>query len=70
MWMVFKKKYFLHAALCALTLGQQRATGNSCEDCLAMNLTNGVFPPGVSTSVEALSIIPDPIGRNDAEFLK
>lgn len=49
---------------------KRRATETNCEDCLAMNLTNGVFPSGASTSVAALNITSDPIGRDDQEFLK
>lgn len=49
---------------------KRRATESSCEDCLAIALTGGVYPPGVSTSVDALNIIPNPIGREDEEFLR
>jgi hypothetical protein len=40
-----------------------------CEDCLSIPLPDQVFPPA-STSVDALGILPNPIGRDDEEFLK
>ena len=66
----------VYAAICGAVAGmgglgrKRRATGNSCEDCLALNLTNGVFPPFSDTSIKTLNVISNPIGRDDAEFLK
>lgn len=66
----------MHAAMCAGGVvvppkgRKRRATEHTCEDCLDMTLTGGVYPPGESTSVDALNIIPNPIRREDEAFLK
>lgn len=49
---------------------KRRATDSTCEDCLTMTLTGGVHPPGAATSVDALNIASNPVGREDPEFLK
>ena len=65
-----------HAESCTLLNGvgkssrKRRATASSCEDCLAMTLTDQVFPPGTISSVEALNVSSFPIRRNDPEFQK
>lgn len=62
----------MSVALCEV-MAQAGAGVNqtSCQDCISISLPDGVFPPGsASTSVDALGILPNPIGRDDQEFLK
>ena len=59
------------AALPGGGLGRKRrATSSNCEECLSRSLTGGIFPPDAISSVDALNVIPDLVGRDDEEFLK
>ena len=59
-----------YVAVCVAFSSPLGNSESSCENCLDMSLTNGVFPPGAFTSVEALNITPIFIPRNDQQFFK
>ena len=67
----FWSSFWLHfTALCRAMVQSPPDTGSDCTDCFSRALSNGTFPSGTFTSVEALNISANSIGRYDPGFLK